>query len=204
MPIYGADDDEDLQEQQDNNPEIEWPEADEEAPDAEQLIDSLFSDEGEEVESGGPDEVPLVGSIPEPYYAQPVNRATMTCLRGPCQHYWQIVARYVAPGKELHAKAIRQCNCHGEETPLGGQNVYHCNRWWPQWAMFVPQSLRPALRPILQRSYQTILELLDYDFSWKTWSDDVFESDRKGMRERGGPGGVRIISLTDATKQAGE
>lgn len=176
-----------------DNAENEFPEAEEGVQDLD-LDERLFADEGGLGE--GPDEAPLMGN-PEPYQAQPVNRATMVCLRGPCIHYWQLVARYITVGADMHLKAIRQCNCHTEETALSGQNIFHCNQWWPGWLSFVPVSMRPAMRPSLVKFYDKWLRARKYDFKWKTWSDDIFESDRLGMRENSGIGGTRTLKIDE-------
>lgn len=151
----------------------------------------LSSDDLDDRVDSGPD-VPPIGPL-EPVYAQPVNKATMVCLRGPCQHHWELIARYVAAGKDdIYIKAIRQCNCHFEETALGGQNIYHCSMWWPVYLSWVPESLRAILRPRLVKIYQEVLKLRGYDFSWKTWADDVFTSDRPELRGSSAPGGKRF------------
>jgi hypothetical protein len=157
------------------------------------LEDKLLSgDDLDDRVDSGPD-VPPTGPL-EPVYAQPVNRATMVCLRGPCIHHWSLVARYVAAGKDqIHIKSVRQCNCHSEETALGGQNIYFCSMWWPQFLSWVPESARGSLRPKLYDIYRFVLERIGYDFSWKTWADDVFTSDRPEQRGDSGPGGSRFI-----------
>jgi hypothetical protein len=161
----------------------------------------LSSDDLDERALGeGPDVAPAMG-MQEPIYAQPVNKATMTCLRGPCVHYWELIARFVAAGRDdLNIKVIRQCNCHQEETSLGGQNIYYCAKWWPTYLAWVPESLRGVLRPKLFKAYRVVLEKLGYDFSWKTWSDDVFTSDRKELRGDSGPGGKRFTRKEDSLK----
>lgn len=173
----------------------ELPEESEDYEDLE-LEDKLFSDDLDDKSDAGPDAAPpMPRGMRDHVYSQPVNRATMYCIRGPCVHFWALTARYTTVGKEIYLKRIRQCNCHYEETALGGQNIYHCSMWWPIWASFVPESFRGALRPRLDGMYRFVLEhILKYDFSWKTWRDDVFESDREEFRGDSGVGGKRALS----------
>ena len=133
----------------------------------------------------------------DPIKTQPTNKATNVCLRGPCIHYWPLLARFVAPGDEIRIKRIIQCNCHQESTLLTGQNIYHCGQWWPQFLAFVPESLRGMLRPKLKDAYVTHLKRVGYDFSWKDFRDDVFDSDRPEMFGSSGLGGKRPMKRTD-------
>jgi hypothetical protein len=154
-------------------------------------LDDLLEDgAGPEEGGGGSPNMPLPQ---EPTYAQPVSRATMVCLRGPCVHYWALTARLVAPGRDVvRLKRIRTCTrSDAEETNLGGQNVYHCTEWWPKWASFVPESMRESLRPALQKAYDKYLVKAGYDLSWKTWPDWLFESDSKQFRKHQAIGAPR-------------
>jgi hypothetical protein len=148
---------------------------------AESLLDRML---GEEVL----DSPPGTHTI-EPPDSQPVNQATMVCLRGPCMHYWTLTHRFYSLNKTIRPSVIRQCNYFvGEETQLGEQNVYSCGAWWPAWLAFVPESARPALRPHLVRLWEWFLAKRGYDFEWRWWDADAFESDRKGEREHSGAG----------------
>lgn len=145
----------------------------------------------------------MPGVLHEITYDQPVCKATMVCLRGPCEHYWTLTARFVAPGEEMHLQRNRFCTCYeGSETNLGSDNVYHCNRWWPLWLSHVPATLRGMLRPQLVRLYERYLKFLGYDMKWKYWPDDVFESDDPEFRKDLGLGGTRP-RLKDYFKQKG-
>lgn len=157
-------------------------------------IDDLL-EEGADLEEGGsrvatPADMPVVH---EPSYAQPVSRATMCCLRGPCIHYWALTARLSAPGRDtIRLKRIRVCTASpSEETNLGGQNIYHCTLWWPKWAEWVPESMRDALRPVLSKGYEKYLKHAGYDLSWKTWPDWFFESDHPKFRAHQAVGAPR-------------
>lgn len=151
------------------------------------LVDDIIGD----VEIG----LPMTGAI-DPEWSHPVNRATMICLRGPCCHYWSMVLRMISLGDEIRKKHIISCTCHQEDTPLNNQNVYHCNRWWPQFLSFIPKSLRSLLRPILLKSWEKYLELIGYNFLWRTWgSDNPFEYDKKEFRKYSNLGGKTKIDI---------
>jgi len=166
----------------------------------EDLEDKFLSDrEEEKLEDGA---TPDAGAGPfhvvDPIKPQPLNRATHECLRGPCIHYWNLVARYVTTGDEMRIKQLTQCNCHQEATLLTGQNIYVCGQWWPSWMDWVPASIRGVLRPRLRAAYRHVLEKLGYDFSWRKFPDDVFHADRKEFRGDSGIGGKRWRRLEDA------
>lgn len=148
---------------------------------------------GSGTEEGGDSGTPMFPKIQEPTYAQPVSRATMQCLRGPCVYYWALTGRLVAPGRDvIRLKRIRVCvRSPSEETNLGGQNIYHCTQWWPHWLSFVPETMRSALRPALQKAYDTYLARAGYDLGWKTWPDWLFESDHKEFRKHQAIGAPR-------------
>lgn len=111
-----------------------------------------------------------------------VNRASMECLRGPCRHYWTVTARFHSQSDRINISRTRQCNCHVEALDLTEQNVFECDQWWPATLVFVPESLRPVLRPKLRKLWEKWLKRGGYDFSWKWWTDDVFENDREQNR----------------------
>jgi hypothetical protein len=120
--------------------------------------------------------------------SQPLNRATMECLRGPCIHHWSMTVRFHAQADSLKIAHVGQCNCHAEATDLTEQNVYRCTQWWPSSFAFVPRSLRAMLRQKLRAAWEWLLRRRGYDFSWRTWPDDVFEADRRDQRGQGGVG----------------
>lgn len=172
-----------------------------ESPDIE---DRLYTDSiAEQLEAGaenaeggggdGPNLAEMLRNVQEPTYAQPVSRATMVCLRGPCVHYWALTARLPAPGRDIiRLTRFRMCNCSPvEETNLGGQNIYHCTAWWPLWLEWVPRSLRNVLRPKLIAIYEKVLPKMGYDLAWKTWPDWLFESDHPKFRAHQGLGAPR-------------
>lgn len=132
---------------------------------------------------------PASGRVQEPEY-QPVNQATMECARGPCRHLWCLTCRFgdYAIGGEIQLKRVRQCNAHYEPTELAEQNIYHCNLWWPAPFSFVPESLRALLRPRLRQLWEWILRKRGYDFSWRTWREDIFETDDPARRGNAKPG----------------
>jgi hypothetical protein len=122
----------------------------------------------------------------EPAKTLPVNKATMECLRGPCKHYWVMTSRADMQSDRINLQRMRQCNCFvGEETNLTEQNVFDCGQWWPATLAFIPESLRPMLRPKLRAAWDAYLKHKGYDFSWKHWTDDIFEkSDRPEERSK--------------------
>lgn len=154
----------------------------EEADHAAQLVDRIVGD-GNEVQVPSPHEAIAGGyrSVAEPPVVA-VNRATMECLRGPCRHYWTVTARFHSQSDRINISRARQCNCHVEAMDLTEQNVFECDQWWPATLAFVPESLRPVLRPRLRKLWERWLKREGYDFSWRWWSDDVFEGDREEHR----------------------
>lgn len=95
-----------------------------------------MSDERDVVMPPGPG----IGSLGPP---EPVPERTpenMICLRGPCRHYWHMVAMADAGNPagtwaKLGVDAPRQhhhtCLAGPEETDLAEDNVFECNRWEP-------------------------------------------------------------------------
>lgn len=136
-----------------------------------------------------PPEPPRPGVTVDPPAPQPCNQATMACLRGPCIHLWQLVSRYPEPGDELRVKRLRVCTASGlQETELAEQNIYDCDRWWPRWLAFMPQSIRGAVRTPFRNLWERILRVVGYDFSWRTFPLNVFESDNPEQRKHSGLG----------------
>jgi hypothetical protein len=111
----------------------------------------------------------------EPTFDHPLCSATMVCLRGPCQYYWSMISRLKASGTDIRRKHTQTCLSPAEETDLNEENVYSCSRWWPMWATWVPESIRPFMRQALIVLYEGYLTATGYDLSWKDWSDDTFE-----------------------------
>ena len=139
------------------------------------------------------------GNVAEPM-PMPCNRATMECLRGPCKHLWTQTVRIEGRGDErvMIARA-RQCNAFvGAADDLADENVFQCGLWWPAGLEFVPESLRPLLRPRLRRAWEWWLKRNGYDFSWKWWEDSVFETDKPEQR---GQSGLGITAATFLHKQ---
>lgn len=148
------------------------------------LVDKILG--GEDTVPGG---MPTMGRLPVPKY-QPVNKATMECLRGPCRHLWTLTARQgdFNIGDDIQLKRIRQCNCHYEPTELAEENIFECSEWWPSTLQWVPISLRSVLRPRLRQMWERWLKHDGYDFSWRTWPDDIFEADDAERRKNAKPG----------------
>lgn len=135
----------------------------------------------------------VAGQHPADVLSQPLNCATMECLRGPCIWWWEAVSRMRGPGERLMHKHVSSCLL-GEEMPLGGQNVYQCSGWWPVWGEWIPKSLRAIVRPRLRMFVEKILRRKGYDFSWRPYDDmlaKLFHSDEKEHRGKSGIGGSR-------------
>jgi hypothetical protein len=136
---------------------------------------------------GGPP-IPQRQQIPQ---AQPVNQATMCCVRGPCQYYWRLLARYVDPSEdEIHVACHRTCTAGIDEMGLADQNIYDCDYWWPSQLAFVPQSMRVLVRHRLRDLWETVLRKRGWDFSWRKFSLELMESenDKPERRSWGGVG----------------
>lgn len=150
-------------------------------------------------------------ALPAPGYVEPLmdfppNRATLECLRGPCQYHWHITSRMASPGRDdldIRVASNRHCTC-SEGIVLNGKNVFRCTRWWPAQLSFVPLSLRAALRPALRRFVEKRLAREGYDLSWRVWPDDVFElTDRPEYRDAASLSGEkRPPTVFDFQKQA--
>lgn len=112
----------------------------------------------------------------EPVYDHPLCKATMVCMRGPCQYYWTMITRLKAGGTRLFKKHSQACLAD-MNMDLNEENTYACSNWWPEFLFWVPQSFRSILRPSLVKGYENYLKLCGYDFSWKTWKDTTYEVD---------------------------
>jgi hypothetical protein len=127
-------------------------------------------------------DIVAMGTSVEAPPALAVNKATMECMRGPCRHLWTMTTRFDSQSNKVDISRVRQCNCHFEPVQLSEENVFQCGQWWPATLVFVPESLRPLLRPKLRAAYEWWLRRHGYSFDWKWWSDDVFELDRAEQR----------------------
>jgi hypothetical protein len=125
----------------------------------------------------------MAEGIPGQNELQPVNQATMECLRGPCKHLWCITSRFESGLDRINIARTRQCNCHQESVPLNDENIYHCDQWWPSPFEWVPLSLRAVMRPKLRLAWEWVLKRRGYDFTWKHWQDDVFEAEDSERRK---------------------
>jgi len=142
---------------------------------AEDMLDQA-SDAVEQTQAGPS---PSAIGYTEPMMTLPPCKATMECLRGPCQYYWHLTSRMAAPGRDdldIRVKNNEQCNLHQEPTKLGSQNIFYCTRWWPSQLAFVPESLRPMARPTLRRFMEKRLQRAGYDFKWHVWPHDIFHA----------------------------
>lgn len=185
------------------------------------VIDRIL-DDGDDTNAARPPGGPLI-ELPEP---QPVNQATMVCLRGPCIHYWELIARYETSVDGVSAKCHRTCVAGISEMNLGDQNIYECDRWWPRapyqgqdfrsrriapvggyelddeayavvYSTPVPQ--RELWREPLERAWLEALEADGYDFSWREDYHAKFVADDEHGRKYSGPGGAK--AAREAAKQ---
>jgi len=143
---------------------------------------------GEDVDAiGGP---PSAKPLHMPR-AQPVNQATMVCLRGPCCYLWCMTTRFgMDTGDEVRVQRHRVCIRHQEEVQLADQNVYVCEQWWPAWLSFVPEFLRAPMRPHLRAAWEKHLERGGYNFKdWRWFHLDSFDWDAADRRGYSAPGG---------------
>lgn len=139
-------------------------------------------------------------TVTEPPPPLPVNMATMECMRGPCMHYWTITSRFDAQSDRINLGRTRQCNAHAEPLPLAEENVFHCGLWWPSTMSWVPESLRPVIRPRLRWLWEKVLRAKGYSFAWKWWTDDIFEADRPEQRSQTRLGVAPATFIHDAKK----
>lgn len=139
-------------------------------------------------------------SVTEPPPPLPVCKATMECQRGPCRYYWTITSRFEAQSDRINLGRTRQCNAHFEPLPLAEENIFHCNMWWPASWSWVPETLRPALRPRMRALWEWWLRRQGYNFAWKWWEDDIFEADRPEQRAQVKLGKAPASFIRDARK----
>lgn len=163
------------------------------------LLDNILEAAGDAVATPSPGYV-------EPLMDLPPNRATLECLRGPCQYHWHITSRMASTGRDdldIRVASNRHCTL-GEGINLNGKNVFCCTNWWPSPLSFVPVFMRAALRPRLRAFVERRLRREGYDLSWRVWPDDVFEmTDRPEYRDAAKlDGEKRPPGVSDFQKQA--
>jgi hypothetical protein len=103
----------------------------------------------------------LFGGAPSPVYEQevipPADETHMACMRGPCQHLWEITARYRQTASDVSVGIVRSCTAHGGDETLSDSNIFRCNRWWPRHLAFVPEVLRGPLRAKMTERFEAKL-----------------------------------------------
>lgn len=125
--------------------------------------------------------------------AQPCNKATMVCLRGPCRYLWSMTTRFGADdGTKVHIQRHRVCMRHNYETQLADVNVYSCEGWHPAPLAFLPDSIWSVLQRVARSVYERWLERRGYNFEWRWFSLDSFEWDDPERRRFSGPGGGHL------------
>lgn len=160
-------------------------------------LEERFLD-GDDEQLGAP--MPYRPEVPK---AQPCNKATMVCLRGPCRYLWSMTTRYgLDDGKTVRIQRHRVCVRHNYETQLADQNVYVCEAWWPAPLSWLPESVWvPMSRPV-RALYEKWLALRGYNFDWRWFSLDSFEWDSKDRRGFSGPGGGHLYDAAQAAKKS--
>lgn len=152
--------------------------------DSEPLQDKALGSPGDTFAGQSLADIVAMGTSVDPPPALAVNQATMECYRGPCRHLWTMTTRFDSQSNKIDISRVRQCNCHFEPVQLAEENVFECGQWWPAFLVFVPESVRPLLRPKLRLAWEWVLKQRGYNFDWKWWSDDVFELDRAEQRSQ--------------------
>ena len=112
------------------------------------------------------------------------DASTMVCLRGPCQHMWSMLTRHEAQAEIVSIQRTQCCARHDTLMSLVDENVFVCSDWWPRYLRWMPRSVRALLRPSLTRVYEQYLRVTENeDFSWRWWSDDVFDLPASAVRK---------------------
>lgn len=171
---------------------------------------------------GGLQDPETEAAPPAPSFAteapQPINQATMMCLRGPCVHLWRLVLRYPSAVKDVMTERSLTCLASpSEEFELNEKLVYYCDRWWPRAplrddkgrsvvgltqkkkrlrrtdakpvdVLDVPVEERGSLRPKLHEAWEAGLRKLGYDFSWRDFDPTANPDDSPEQRGHSGPG----------------
>jgi hypothetical protein len=148
--------------------------------DADPLSDMLHEDV--EVVAGPP----MADNV-EPIEALPCNTETMECLRGPCVHLWKLIARIQAQAEIITIQRAQNCAFHKEMQNLADENVFVCGQWWPSFLAFMPESLRPLLRPVLHEGWEKVLKMRGATFKWRWWPKNVWElstDDVQSLRQK--------------------
>jgi len=129
------------------------------------------------------EELMSTGSVAPPPSLK-CDSATMICLRGPCQHMWSMLTRHEAQAEVIAIQRTQCCSRHDTLMSLVDENVFMCSDWWPRYLRWVPRSARAALRPVLNKLYEGYLRATTgEDFSWRWWSEDVFELPASAVRK---------------------
>lgn len=162
-------------------------------------------------------------ALPTPTFAveeqQPVNQATMMCLRGPCVHFWRLVLRFPSAVKAVMTERNWTCIASpSEEFELNEKLVYFCDRWWPRAPLrndaganvdgFIthnydmPEHQRPLHRADLHAAWEEGLRQLGYDFSWRDFDPTANPDDSPEQRGRSAPGDLESTDEAVAAAMA--
>ena len=116
------------------------------------------------------------GSTVAPPVSLACNAATHECLRGPCLYLWHWMQAMPAQAEVTAIQRTQACMRHAELQSLVNENVFVCEQWWPGTFGFVPESLRPLMRPKLRQLWEIYLrrvKKLSFQFRW--WPQNVFD-----------------------------
>jgi hypothetical protein len=165
---------------------------------------------------GGPQSAPVL--------PQPINQATMVCLRGPCVHFWRLLLRFAAASEGVLTERSWTCLASNEEFALtdGGEckMVYFCDRWWPRAPYHQPEGdedtarysvdaslafssklpdIPQSRRPALHRAWEACLKADGYDFSWRDFDPETLGTDDDPhQRKFNAPGGLEAAREAQA------
>jgi hypothetical protein len=162
-----------------------------------ELEERFLGDDLENVGQGGP--APYRAVVPA---AQPCNKATMVCLRGPCAYLWSMTTRFGADdGEHVHIQRHRVCTKHTYETQLADQNIYVCEGWKPAPLAWLPDSIWVTIARLARDLYEAYLKRLGYNIDdWRWFKLDSFEWDSSDKRGFSGPGGGHKYDKVQAEK----
>ena len=116
----------------------------------------------------------------------PCTAATMQCARGPCVHRWNFITRMEAQERTVFIQRTQACTTHVRLMSLANENVFHCDRWKPATAAWMPDSLWALMRRRVEDVWDRVLRMRGEDFSWRWWPRDIFEmrtNDQIALRE---------------------
>jgi len=170
-----------------------------------------------------PETTPPEGPVSAPVLPQPVNQATMVCLRGPCVHLWRLLLRFDSSVKDVMTERCWTCLASpSKEFDLNDRHVYFCDRWWPRASLHDDDGKvlikvhpiaarghrltrrRAETRPELHHAWERALVKLGYDFSWRDFDAEALGvDDNLHQRKFNAPGGLEAAREAAKPRGAG-